>query len=66
MRMKEKPNMKELGSQEQNHIEQVISTMALEDIQIDDQTYKALRQIAAGEKTAEQVISEIIKEYADD
>lgn len=58
--------MKKLGLQEQYRIEQVAATMAIEDMQIDDQTYKALRQIAAGEKTAEQVISEIIKEYADD
>lgn len=57
--------MKELGLQEQYRIEQVAATMAIEDMPIDAQTYKALRQIAAREKTAGQIIREIIKEYGD-
>lgn len=55
--------MKELEPQKQFHIKQVAATMAIEDMPIDKQTRKNLTQIAAGEKTAEQIISEIKKEY---
>ena len=47
----------------QFHIKQVAATMAIEDMPIDKQTRKNLTQIAAGEKTAEQIINEIKKEY---
>ena len=56
--------MKELEPQKQFHIEQVAATMAIEDMPIDEQTRENLMQIAAGEKTVNQIISEIKKEYA--
>lgn len=56
--------MKELEPQKQYHIGQVIATMAIEDMLIDSQTYGYLTQIAAGQRTAEQIINEIKKEYA--
>lgn len=55
--------MKRSELQKQYQIEQVAATMAIEDMPIDDQTYENLRQIAAGERTAEQIINEIKKEY---
>ncbi len=57
--------MKELEPQKQFHIKQVAATMAIEDMPIDKQTRKNLMQIAAGEKTAERIISDIKKEYKD-
>ena len=39
--------------------------MAIEDMPIDEQTRENLMQIAAGEKTAERIISDIKKEYKD-
>lgn len=57
--------MKELEPQKQFHIKQVVATMAIEDMPIDKQTRKNLMQIAAGEKTAERIISDIKKEYKD-
>lgn len=55
--------MKELEPQKQFHIKQVAATMAIEDMPIDEQTRENLIQIAAGEKTINQIISEIKKEY---
>lgn len=55
--------MKELEPQKQFQIAQVAATMAIEDMPINEQTRENLMQIAAGEKTAEQIISEIKKEY---
>lgn len=57
--------MKELELQKQFQIAQVAATMAIEDMPIDKQTRKNLMQIAAGEKTAERIISDIKKEYKD-
>ena len=57
--------MKELEPQKQFHIKQVAATMAIEDMPLDKQTRKNLTQIAAGEKTAERIISDIKKEYKD-
>ncbi len=57
--------MKELEPQKQFHIKQVAATMAIEDMPLDKQTRKNLTQIAAGEKTANQLIREIKKEYKD-
>ena len=57
--------MKELEPQKQFHIKQVAATMAIEDMPLDKQTRKNLKQIAAGEKTANQLIREIKKEYKD-
>lgn len=53
--------MKELEPQKQFHIKQVAATMAIEDMPLDKQTRKNLTQIAAGEKTANQLIREIKK-----
>lgn len=55
--------MKELEPQKQFQIAQVAATMAIEDMPIDSQTHENLMLLAAGEKTAEQIISEIKKEY---
>lgn len=57
--------MKELEPQKQFHIKQVAATMAIEDMPLDKQTRKNLMQIAAGEKTVNQLIREIKKEYKD-
>ena len=57
--------MKELELRKQFQIAQVAATMAIEDMPIDKQTREHLTQIAVGEKTAEQVIGEIKKEYKD-
>lgn len=56
--------MKDLEPQKQFWIEQVAATMSIEAMDIDSQTYEKLKQIAAGEKTADQIITEIKKEYA--
>ena len=55
--------MKELESQKQFQIAQVAATMAIEDMPIDEHTRENLTQIAAGKKTADQIINEIKKEY---
>lgn len=55
--------MVELPLQKQYYIEQVAATMAIEDMPLDRQTYENLVQIAAGRKTADQVINKIKKEY---
>lgn len=55
--------MKELEPQKQFQIAQVAATMAIEDMTIDGQTRGYLTQIASGEKTVEQIIGEIKKEY---
>lgn len=56
--------MKDLEQQKQFKIKQVAATMAIEDMPLDGQTYGNLKQLASGEKTADQIISEIKKEYA--
>lgn len=57
--------MKELEPQKQFHIKQVAATMDIEDMPIDSQTREHLTRIAAGEKTVNQIIREIKKEYKD-
>lgn len=56
--------MEELSLQEQYYIKQIAATMEIEDMPLDKQTIENLRQLAAGEKTADQLIREIKKEYA--
>ena len=56
--------MKDLEPQKQFWIKQVAATMAIEDMPVDRRTYENLRQIASGENTAEQIINEIVEEYA--
>ena len=55
--------MKILDEQAQHHIAQVIATMAIEDMAPDSRTIENLEKIAAGEKTADQIINEIKNEY---
>lgn len=57
--------MEKLSLQKQYYIRQVAATMEIEDMLPDEQTIETLRQLAAGEKTAGQLIREIKKEYAD-
>lgn len=56
--------VEELSLQEQYYIKQIAATMEIEDMPLDKQTIENLRQLAAGEKTADQLIREIKKEYA--
>ena len=55
--------MKNWDEQAQHNIAQVAATMAIEDMHLDSRTLENLEKIAAGEKTAEQVIKEIIEGY---
>lgn len=55
--------MKELDTQKKYHISQVAATMAIENMPLDRQAHENLVKLAAGEKTANQLISEIKKEY---
>lgn len=55
--------MKNWDEQAKYNIAQVIATMAIEDMTPDSRTIENLKQIAAGEKTADQIINEIKKEY---
>ena len=55
--------MKEMDEQERHHIAQVTSTMEIEDMPLDSRTIENLEQIASGNKTADQIIAEIVKEY---
>ena len=44
-------------------IDQVAATMAIENMPLTPQAYENIRMIATGEKTADQIIEEIKKEY---
>lgn len=55
--------MKEMDEQERHHIAQVVATMSIEDMTPDSRTIENLEQIASGDKTADQIIAEIVKEY---
>ena len=56
--------MEELETQKKYYISQVAATMAIENMPLDKQAHENLVKLAAGTKTAEQLISEIKKEYA--
>lgn len=56
--------MKELDEQARYNIAQVVATMSIEDMAPDSQTIENLEQIAVGERTENQIINEIKKEYA--
>ena len=56
--------MKGLTPRKQYQIGQVAATMAIEDMQLDRQAYENLVQLATGVKTADQLIDEIKKGYA--
>ena len=55
--------MEELPLQKQYYVKQVAATMEIEDMPLDGQTHENLTEIATGRKTAEQIITEIKKEY---
>lgn len=55
--------MEQLTKQKQDYIAQIVATMAFEDLKPDSDTHSDLLQIAAGKKTAAQVINKIKKEY---
>ena len=55
--------MPKLTPQQQHNIDQVAATMAIEDMPLNEKTYSYLAQLATGEKTIDQIINEIKKEY---
>ncbi len=55
--------MKEMDEQERYYIAHVVATMSIEDMTPDSRTLENLEQIASGDKTADQIIAEIVKEY---
>lgn len=55
--------MKKLDEQERYNIAQVTATMSIEDMTPDSRTIENLEQIVSGDKTADQIIAEIVKEY---
>lgn len=55
--------MSELTPQQQYDIAQVAATMQLENMPLDEKTYNYLVQLATEEKTIDQIIKEIKKEY---
>ncbi len=55
--------MPELTLQQQYDIDQIAVTMAIEDMPLNEKTYSYLAQLATGEKTIDQIINEIKKEY---
>lgn len=55
--------MPELTPQQQYDINQVAATMELENMPLDEKTYNYLVQLATNEKTIDQIIDEIKKEY---
>lgn len=55
--------MPKLTPQQQYDINQVAATMSIEDMPLDEKTYNYLVQLATDEKSADQIIEEIKKEY---
>lgn len=55
--------MSELTPQQQYDINQVAATMSIEDMPITEKAYHHLVQLATSEKTIDQIIDEIKKEY---
>lgn len=55
--------MSGLTPQQQYDIDQVAATMGLEDMPLNEKTYRYLVQLATGEKNADQIIDAIKKEY---
>lgn len=52
-----------LTPQQQYDIDQIAATMGLEDMTLNEKTYRYLVQLATGEKNADQIIDAIKKEY---
>ena len=55
--------MSGLTPQQQYDIDQVAATIGLEDMPLNEKTYRYLVQLATGEKTIDQIIDAIKKEY---
>lgn len=55
--------MSELTPQQQYDINQVAATMAIENMPLNEKTYNYLVQLATDEKTVDQIIDKIKKEY---
>ncbi len=55
--------MSGLTPQQQYDINQIAATMGLEDMPLNEKTYRYLVQLATGEKNADQIIDAIKKEY---
>lgn len=55
--------MSGLTPQQQYDIDQIAATMRLEDMPLNEKTYRYLVQLATGEKNADQIIDAIKKEY---
>lgn len=55
--------MPELTPQQQYDIAQVAATMQLENMPLNEKVYNYLVQLATDEKTIDQIIEEIKKEY---
>ena len=57
--------MKGLTPQQRYSIAQVAATMAIEEMELGERDHESLAQLATGQKTADELISEIKKEYED-
>ncbi len=55
--------MSGLTPQQQYDIDQIAATMGLEDMPLNEKTYRYLVQLATGEKNADQIIDAIKKGY---
>jgi|GEM_PF-3955042 len=55
--------MSGLTPQQQYDIDQIAATMGLEDMPLNEKTYRYLVQLSTGEKNADQIIDAIKKEY---
>lgn len=56
--------MSKLTPAQEDMMKQVIATMEIEDMEIDEQGYENLYSIITGEKAEKQVIAEIIERYS--
>ena len=56
--------MSNLTPAQKDMMKQVIATMEIEDMEIDEQGYENLYSIITGEKAEEQVIADIIERYS--
>lgn len=56
--------MSNLTSAQEDMMKQVIATMEIEDMEIDEQGYENLYSIITGEKAEKQVIADIIERFS--
>ena len=52
------------NTKENRTLQQVVATMAIEDMYFDKEFLKKMLQVSKGEKTTEEIIEEIKREYA--